>query len=246
MRQLVHQRSCPVERVLLHELDHRINNEFACAFSAVSLAAARTESDEVKRALTDVAELLHHYADVHRALRMPEHVTPVDAAEYLHQLCLSISRSKLDSKEIRLVLVAQPLWLDSDRCWRLGMIIHELINNAVRHAFAREKGEIRIELARAGAFVECRALNNGSAAASAQPGRGFKIISELVEGLEGRFEQRFGSRGSMFLVAFPYSVPEKNYSEIRSSGNGGNLRVEPRQNSARDGVPRTCESGIGT
>jgi two-component sensor histidine kinase len=205
MTQLVSQELCSDEQVLLHELDHRIVNEFTSVISAVSLAARATNSDEAKGALSAVARLLNHYADVHRALQMPTEGTLVDAAAYLRELCLSISRSKLESREIRLVLAAQPLQLDSDRCWRLGMIVHELISNAARHAFAGGKGSIRVELARAGALAECRVLDDGSAAASVQPGRGLKIISELTKGLGGQFEQSFGSRGSMFVMAFPYS-----------------------------------------
>jgi two-component sensor histidine kinase len=168
--------------------------------------------------LRAVADLLHHYVDVHRALRMPEHDTLIDAAVYARQLCISISRSKLDCREIRLVLAAQPLWLESDRCWRLGMIMHELIDNAARHAFARGRGTIRVELACAGAFVECRVLDDGSAAASVQPGRGLKIINELTNGLGGRFEQSFGSRGSMSVVAFPCS---RTIRPMPSPGCGG-------------------------
>ena len=60
------------QAVLLHELNHRINNEFSSAISAVSLAAAHSGNEEVKMALSAVNELLHSYADVHRALQMPE------------------------------------------------------------------------------------------------------------------------------------------------------------------------------
>ena len=122
------------QAVLLHELNHRINNEFSSAISAVSLAAAHSGNEEVKMALSAVNELLHSYADVHRALQMPEVDGLVDAATYLRQLCLSISRSKLNHLEIQLVLAACPLLLRSDRCWRLGMIVYELITNAASHA----------------------------------------------------------------------------------------------------------------
>src|SRR5262252_904486 len=63
----------PQEQLLLYELNHRIGNEFCCAISVVSLAAARSSDKEVKAVLTEVAELLHHYAEVHHALQMPEH-----------------------------------------------------------------------------------------------------------------------------------------------------------------------------
>jgi two-component sensor histidine kinase len=73
--------------VLLHELNHRINNEFVSAISMVSLAAARSNSEEVKLALSAVNELLHSYAEVHRALQMPEADILVDAATYFRRLC---------------------------------------------------------------------------------------------------------------------------------------------------------------
>jgi hypothetical protein len=49
MTHLAPRGSRPDEQVLLHELDHRINNQSASAISAVSLAVMRTKSDEVKQ-----------------------------------------------------------------------------------------------------------------------------------------------------------------------------------------------------
>ena len=68
------------DAVLLHELNHRINNEFASAISVVSRAAARSSNNAVKLALTNVTELLHRYAEVHRALQVPEPNTTIDVA----------------------------------------------------------------------------------------------------------------------------------------------------------------------
>jgi hypothetical protein len=78
------------EAVLLHELYHRINNEFAAAISAVSVAAARSSDQAVKAALSGVGELLHRYADVHRALQKPDDDTPVDAAMHRAISCLKL------------------------------------------------------------------------------------------------------------------------------------------------------------
>jgi two-component sensor histidine kinase len=148
----------------MRELTHRINNEFASAISVVSLAAARSGNREVKVVLTAVTERLHRYAQVHRALHMPEHRTRVDAAAYLRELCLSISQSKLAHEKIRLVFVDRPLSMESSRCWRLGMIVYELITNAARHAFDKGNGEIRVELLPSVSLVECRVLDKRAAA----------------------------------------------------------------------------------
>ena len=187
----------------MRELTHRINNEFTSAINVISLAAARSRSSEVKAALNDVSERLHHYADVHRTLQMPEHHTCIDAALYLRQLCLSISRSKLESNNIKLVLAARPLSMPSDRCWRLGMIVYELVTNAARHAFNGAEGEIWVELGPAGDFVECRVSDSGITSHNVQRGDGLYIVQELVKGLDGRLEQIFGSQGSTSIVVFP-------------------------------------------
>jgi two-component sensor histidine kinase len=226
------QLSLPQERVLLRELNHRISNEFCAAISVVSLAAARSSNKEVKAALTHVAELLHHYAEVHHALQMPEHGTRADAAAYVRNLCLSIRRSKLNQMKIELVLAARRLWLQPERCWLLGMIIHELITNAARQAFAGD-GWIRVELLREGAFVECRVLDNGSAPVGLQPGRGLKILHELIKALDGRFDQKFATGGSTFIVVFPSSVepqrkqknPTPNVAGVRRNDLGPRISI---------------------
>jgi two-component sensor histidine kinase len=190
-------------QVLLHELNHRIGIEFFSAMSLVSLAAARSRSNETKSALKGVTELLHHYAEVHQALTLPEADAVIDAATYLRRLCRAIKRSKLDHMKIDLEFLAYPLELRSQQCWLLGMILHELITNAARHAFCGKKGKIRVALTRADEFVKCKVLDNGSAPENVPRGRGLTIIGELVKALDGRFEQRFGTAGSTSILVAP-------------------------------------------
>jgi two-component sensor histidine kinase len=87
---------------------------------------------------------------------------------------LGSTDSKLDHLEIHLVLAACPLPLRSDRNWRLGMIVYELITNAARHACSVGKREIRVELLRGGSHVICQVQDNGSPPRSVVPGRGLK------------------------------------------------------------------------
>jgi two-component sensor histidine kinase len=199
-------REITLERVLMHELVHRINNEYSALISAVSRTAARAVNQDVKVALAHIIELLYHHTELHRALQLPENDTYIDAAAYLENLCQSISRSKLDDMKIDLVVAASPLQLQSDRCWRLGMIVYELITNAARHTFANGSGQVRVELWRARKFVECRLTDNGSAAADVQRGRGLTIVHELVKGLDGRICQKFGHAGSRSILTFPYNA----------------------------------------
>ena len=194
------------ELTLLRELNHRIKNEFACAISIVTQAAVRSGNEEVKAALTRVSELLHKFVDIHCAMERPEHHTFVNAAAYLEELCTSISRSRLDHMKIKLVLTASPLQLQSDRCWRLGMIVSELVTNAARHAFGEDGGEIRVELKTSSNFVECCVADDGTASAQISPARGLKIVEALVDGLDGRIERRHSSKGTTWALTFPIGL----------------------------------------
>src|ERR1700760_4423086 len=163
------------ERTLLDELNHRINNEFASAINFVAVSALRSNDVSVKVALGNVVELLHSLAEVNRALKTPDADVVVDAAEYLHTLCRSMSRSRLDRLGIKLVLATETVWLHSERCWRLGLIVHELITNAARHALFQEgDGEVEVDLSRAAGFVRCMVADNGLAPANVRSGRGLR------------------------------------------------------------------------
>jgi two-component sensor histidine kinase len=202
-------RSPSEDRLLFDELTHRINNELASAIGIVTVAAARSSADEVKVALGRVRERLESCARVQLALQLPEYDTLVDASIYLRQLCGALVRSKLDWNGVELSLQAHPMPLHSVQCWRMGLIVAELVTNSARHAFFGRGGQIDVELGRRGPLVECRVEDDGSAVADVRPGRGLKIVAALTEKLGGTLEQRFGSQGTRSIVSFP-ATPTQN------------------------------------
>ncbi len=191
------------DHLLVRELAHRINNELAMIIGQTSLAAARSANDEVKRALSAVTRLLHHCADVNRALEMPTHSTVVDVSDYICVLCQSIRRARLDHRGIELVLVSHPLLMRSERCWKLGIIVSELITNSVRHAFNGRSGTIQIELSSVGPYVQCSVTDNGSSQGCSVPGQGLRIVEALAKELDGRIVHRFDTEGAASILIFP-------------------------------------------
>ena len=191
------------ETLLMREFTHRVVNDWSSAISAVSLAARRSDDPQVKSALGVVIERLYRHAQLFRALQMPQSDTTIDAAEYLERLCVAVGESKLDSMNIRLVLAADPLTMRADRCWRLGMIVLELVTNAARHAFqGRHDGTIRVDLFLTGQCTECRVTDNGSASRKIQPGNGLSIVKDLASSLGGTIKHQFGRHGSTAILRF--------------------------------------------
>jgi two-component sensor histidine kinase len=215
----------PDGSLLLRELNHRINNELTSAICAVSVKAVESDSAAVKAALLEVVDLLHQCADVHRALRIPDQGSLTDAARYLQQVCFSITKYQLDRPAIHVLFSAADLRLEGERCWKLGLIVFELLTNVARHAqFDARHPELRVELMLAGNVVKCRVSDNGSAPEPIRRGRGLAIIGELASSLGGRVHTSCAAEGSYFLLTFPLTEGEQ-----RAAGATSAIRLKRRK-----------------
>jgi len=200
----------PDGSLLLREFNHRINNELNSAIYAVSAKAVRSDSVAVKAALLDVVDLLHQCADVHRAQHVPDQGRLTDAAGYLQQLCFSMAKYRLDRLAIRVLFSADDLRLEGERCWKLGLIVSELLTNVARHAqFGGRDPELRVELMLAGNVVKCGISDNGSVPEPIRRGRGLTIIGELAGSLGGHIQTSCAAEGTSFLVTFPLIEAEQ-------------------------------------
>jgi two-component sensor histidine kinase len=200
----------PDGSLLLRELNHRVNNELTSAVCTISAKAVQSDDVAVKAALLDVVDLLHGYADVHKALRMPNPGHLTDAARYLHRLCFSITKCRLDRRRIHLLCSADDLRLDGERCWKLGLIVSELLTNVARHArFDDRRPGAKVKLLLAGNVVRCAVSDNGSASDLTVRGRGLTIVRELASSLGGRVHASCAVEGSSVLLTFPLTESEQ-------------------------------------
>jgi two-component sensor histidine kinase len=196
--------------LLLRELNHRIRNDLTCTICTVSTRAMEAQNVTVKAALLDVVDLLHQCADVHQALRIPDQKRLTDAARYFERLCISIAKYRLERLAIRVLFSANDLQLEGERCWKLGLIVSELLTNVARHAqFDTRRPESRVELVLAGNIVRCTVSDNGSAPEPIRYGRGLAIIAELACSLGGRIDTSHAPEGYSFLLTFPLTEAEK-------------------------------------
>ena len=233
----------PDGSLLLRELNHRINNELTCAICTIAANATESDNVAVKAALLDVVDLLHRFADVHRALRLPDRECLIDVAKYLQQLCFSMTKYRLERLAIRVLFSADDLRLEGERCWKLGLIVSELLTNVERHAqFDARSPELRVELTLAGNVVKCRVADNGSTPESFQRGGGLAIIDELASSLGGRVHTSCAAEGSSVLVTFPLTGTEQRAAagwlrtrSLASGKAGASRRALRRANGADRG-----------
>lgn len=216
-------------RTLLDELNHRIKNELASVINLVTFKAVWTDNVDAKEELSNVVDLLHQHVQVHSILTMPDGDALVDAGDQLRKLGLAMSRCRLERMNIRLVLAAETLPLEAERCWRLALAIYELVTNAARHAcFDGRDGEIKIRLMRAGSWVNCAVTDNGSGLGRIKLGRGLRIVGELASSLGGRVDRTSGAMRTTFGLDFPLTQREQRASRtITARRPGTDRRLRP-------------------
>jgi two-component sensor histidine kinase len=186
------------------ELLHRVSNEYASAISLASVMASRASSPDVKSALETVVQHLGQLATAHRLLLPPAVEGTADLGDYLTRLCRAKMAAELERRGTTLRLdVASPLALDPARCWRVGLIVSELITNAARHGLPSGRGEIVISVAANAGQVVCRVSDNGAATTAFRPGLGTRIVDALVLELDGHVARRFGRDGATTTFTFP-------------------------------------------
>jgi two-component sensor histidine kinase len=183
--------------LLVQEITHRAANEYAADIGSISLAAARCANTDAKAPLTGAARRLLDYADALRALQQPVAIGPADLRQYLRELCGAIVRASLAERNMTLTLIEESIELETEPCWCVGMIVSELIRNAVRHGLR----VIVVELATQGGAVQCRVTDDGISI-HPKPGCGVRIARALTLELRGDIDWHFGPRETIALLCF--------------------------------------------
>jgi two-component sensor histidine kinase len=187
---------------LVEEISHRVANEYAEAIAGLSLAAAGSGRTPVQQALREAADRLRAHADSHRAL-LPPMEDHVNLADYVGRLCASFSRSTLAQRKIRLTVETDEIWTASDRAWRIGLCVAELVRNAARHGLVGREGAIAVQVSQVGDEVLCSVADDGPPATDVRPGRGVGLVRALAEDLGGSVEWWFTPDGCLARLRAP-------------------------------------------
>jgi two-component sensor histidine kinase len=196
---------------LLAEIEHRVANEYALAIASLSRAAMEVSDVEAKAAVLGAVERLRDYAAAHRARQEPAGEGLVELSDYLRTLCSAMSRASLNERGIHLRLLGEQVELEPARCWRVGLIVSELIVNAMRHGLGESRGAITVAITASPDHVQCRVSDNGQPPPNPKPGQGSRIVDALAAELGGAVEREFTAGGSTVRLCFPHP-PERSGS----------------------------------
>ena len=136
------------KQVLLEEMRHRVANSLQIIASILLLKARAVVSEETRNHLKDAHLRVMSVATVQHHLHMQEDgVAQIDVAAYLAKLCAGLSSSMIgEDSPVSIEVHADPGVAESATAVSLGLIITELVINAIKYAFPDHKSDARISV----------------------------------------------------------------------------------------------------
>lgn len=140
------------KEVLLREIHHRVKNNLQIISSLLNLQLSRQISDHARRGLVESQSRIQSMALVHQLLCQSKDLNRIDLRSYLHTLTRTLLATyHVGAAQIEVSVEGPAIHLDIDKAVPCGLIINELVANALDHAFAgRERGAISVTLSRQG------------------------------------------------------------------------------------------------
>jgi two-component sensor histidine kinase len=194
--------------VLLEELQHRIANSLQIIASIILMKARAVQSEETRLHLQDTHKRVMSVAAVQRHLHAPGLDGAVEVTPYLSRLCEALAASMIgDNRPIALKVVGDRGIVPARQAESLGLIVTELVMNALKHAFADEEivGVITVGYETAGTDWKLSVSDNGvgkpdGVFAQGKSGLGTGIIKALAQQLDARVATLAGANGTSVSI----------------------------------------------
>jgi two-component sensor histidine kinase len=194
--------------MLLDEMQHRVANSLQIIASILLIKARTVQSEETRLQLEDAHQRVLSVAAVQQHLHVVGGGKPIEIGPYLTKLCETLAQSMIgDSRPISLKVEADAGTAISRDAVSLGLIVTELVMNALKHAFpgAKPDAAIVVSYKVAGTDWKLTVSDNGVGkpdvtASQTKPGLGTSLIKALTRQLDALVDIASGPRGTAVTI----------------------------------------------
>jgi PAS domain S-box-containing protein len=204
------ERTLEEKEILLKEIHHRVKNNMQVVSSLLQLQSRYTRDPEALAMFKESQDRIRSMALIHEKLYKTKDLSRVDFADYLHTLGEMMSRSYGGTRAgVRIVIDADPAWLGVDTAIPLGLILNELVTNAMKHAFSETSGgqiSIRFRDETAGRYAlvvedDGQGLPD-SFSLESDTSLGLRLLRILTGQVEGSLAFTTNEAGTRFALGF--------------------------------------------
>jgi chemotaxis protein methyltransferase CheR len=203
MKELLQQKE-----VLLQEIQHRVANSLQIIASILLMKARTVRSEETRLHLHDAHQRVMSIAAVQQQLQAAEYGTMIELRPYLSRLCETLAASMIgDRRPISLKARVNAGTASSSQAVSIGLIVTELVINALKHAFpgGQSGGRVIVAYALAGSNWRLTVSDNGVGnreghGDKTNPGLGTSIVEALAKQLDADVKISRNSHGTRVSI----------------------------------------------
>ncbi len=192
--------------LLLREIHHRVKNNLQIIISLTNLQLRQSDDPQVRKIMTETQNRVRAMALVHEKLYRSDTISDIDLAEYIEFLARQLFLNyNIDSRKVMLKIEIDEIRVPINTVIPVGLIINELVSNALKHAFPGDKkGSLSISATRGDNTISLKVADTGVGIPEEldwrnAPTLGLKLIISLVNQLDGSIELD-RSQGTAFSI----------------------------------------------
>jgi two-component system, sensor histidine kinase PdtaS len=191
--------------LLLVDINHRVKNHLQSMAALLALSRKDVCDDRSREALDAAAGRIQVLARVYDRLHLHGRGTMVRTRDFLQDLGAALRESLVGMRPIVLRITAEDTDMDSNRAVIMGLVVNELVGNALKHAFPAERaGSVFVRFMRSEEQYRLEVEDDGvgRAVSPPRPGGGSRLLPALAQQLGGKlaYEQAEGTRA---CISFP-------------------------------------------
>lgn len=197
------------QALMLKEVNHRVSNSLQLISSLIGLQARKVVDPEARTVLRHASDRVDAVSLVHRRLYNSNDIALVEMSQYLGGLVDELRRALAAERGGTIELSADPIRVKTDMAVSIGLIVNELVTNAVKYAYpGPDVGSIRIDLHRQADDAAVLTVEDdgigypGEGFVPSGSGLGATIVSAMARTVQATVELDRSHKGTRFILGF--------------------------------------------
>ncbi len=150
------------KEVLLQEIHHRVKNNMQIISSLLNLQTRYVKDIQCREMFRESQNRIQSMALIHEKVYQSEDLSHIDFKEYVQSVVNGLIQSyDVNMNQVTIKIKVEDISLSIDTAMPCGLIINELVSNALKHAFPDRTGEIMVTLRAVDGIIELTVGDNG-------------------------------------------------------------------------------------